>query len=148
MGLKITMLHASSGLAANIGAVTAIFGATGLGIPVSTTHAAASSVTGAGVRSGGGVHLKVVGEMLTAWVVTIPATIGMSWVMYRFTQLPGAAAWAAVGSVLLALGAGIVYAMTHTVSAEDVEAEIPPEAELAEPLTGHPPLGGPDREAA
>ena len=148
MGLKITTLHASSGLAANIGAVTAIFGATGLGIPVSTTHAAASSVAGAGVRSGGGVHLKVVGEMLTAWVVTIPAAMGMSWVMYRLTQLPGAVAWAAVGSVLLALGAGIVYAMTHTVTADDVEAEIPPEAELAEPLTAHPPLGGPDREAA
>ena len=37
MGLRITLLRASSGLAANIGAVTAIFGATGMGIPISTT---------------------------------------------------------------------------------------------------------------
>jgi formate hydrogenlyase subunit 3/multisubunit Na+/H+ antiporter MnhD subunit len=62
--------------------------------------------------------------------------------------LPGIAAWAAVGSVLLVLGAGIAYAMTHTISAEDVEAEIPPELELATPLTAAPPPDGEDREAA
>ena len=148
MGLKITMLHASSGLAANIGAIGAIFGATGLGIPVSTTHAAASSVAGSGIRSAGGVNRKVVGEMVTAWLVTVPATVAISWVMYHLTQLPGIAAWAAVGSVLLVLGAGIAYAMTHTISAEDVEAEIPPELELATPLTAAPPPDGEDREAA
>jgi phosphate/sulfate permease len=49
-------------------------------------------VTGSGIQSGGGVNLKVVGEMVTAWVVTIPATVGISRVMYRLTQLPGAAA--------------------------------------------------------
>jgi hypothetical protein len=80
--------------------------------------------------------------------VTIPAAMGMSWVMYRLTQLPGAAAWTAVGSVLLVMGGAIVYAMTHTITAQDVEAEIPPEADLAEPLTAHPHLDGPDREAA
>jgi hypothetical protein len=34
--------------------------------------------------------------------------------------------------VLLVLGGGIAYPMTHTINAEDVEAEIPPELELAE----------------
>ena len=148
MGLKITRLHASSGLAANIGAISAIFGATGFGIPVSTTQAAASSVIGSGIRSGGGVNLKVVGEMMTAWLVTIPATIGISWVMYRLTQLPGAAAWAAVGSVLLVLGGGIVVRDDAHDHAEDVEAEIPPEVELAKPLTAEPRLDGDDLEAA
>jgi hypothetical protein len=74
--------------------------------------------------------------------------VTISWVMCRLTQLPGAAAWPAVGSVLLALGGGIVYAMMHTITAEDVEAEIPPEVELAKPLTGPSPLDGEDREAA
>ena len=64
MGLRITTLRASSGLAANIGAVTAIFGATGLGIPISTTHAAATSITGSGVASGQGVNLRVVLKMV------------------------------------------------------------------------------------
>ena len=92
MGLRITTLRASSGLAANIGAVTAIFGATGMGIPISTTHAAASSVTGSGVASGQGVNLRVVGEMVIAWVITIPSTVVIGWVMFQLTQLPGAAA--------------------------------------------------------
>jgi len=76
------------------------------GRPVSTTHAAASSVAGSSIRSGGGVNRKVVGEMVTAWLVTVPATVAISWVMYHLTQLPGIAAWAAVRSVLLVLGAG------------------------------------------
>jgi hypothetical protein len=105
-------------------------------------------VTGSGIQSGGGVNLKVVEEMVTAWLVTIPATVGISRVIYRLTQLPGAAAWATVAPVLLVLGGGIAYAMTHTINAEDVEAEIPPELELAEPLTAHPRLHGEDREAA
>jgi PiT family inorganic phosphate transporter len=54
MGLKLTTLHANSGLAANIGATTAIFGATAVGMPISTTHAAASSIVGGGVASGKG----------------------------------------------------------------------------------------------
>ena len=85
---------------------------------------------------------------MTAWVVTMPATVGISRVMYRLTQLPGTAAWATVGPVLLVLGGGIAYAMTHTINAEDVEAEMPSELELAEPLTAHPRLDGEDREAA
>ena len=68
MGLRITKLRASSGLAANIGAVTAIFGATGLGIPISTTHAAATSITGSGVASGQGVNVRVVLKMVSRWV--------------------------------------------------------------------------------
>jgi PiT family inorganic phosphate transporter len=66
MGLRITTLHANSGLAANIGATTAIFGATAVGMPISTTHAAASSIVGGGVASGKGANWKVVGEMVLA----------------------------------------------------------------------------------
>ncbi|MEI2827353.1 MAG: inorganic phosphate transporter [Dermatophilaceae bacterium] len=90
MGLKITTLHASSGVAANVGAVTAIFGATGLGVPISTTHAAASSVAGAGVASGVGINLKVVGEMVMAWVITVPSTVIVGFLAFKSTQLPGA----------------------------------------------------------
>ncbi len=66
MGLRITTLHANSGAAANLGASTAIFGATAMGAPISTTQAAASSVIRAGVSSGKGANWKVVGEMVTA----------------------------------------------------------------------------------
>ena len=61
-----------------------------MGIPISTTHAAASSVTGSGVASGQGVNLRVVAEMVLAWVITIPATVVIGWVMFQLTALPGA----------------------------------------------------------
>jgi PiT family inorganic phosphate transporter len=142
MGLRITTLHASSGVAANIGAVTAIFGATNLGIPISTTHAAASSVTGAGVASGAGANLRVVGEMVVAWVVTIPATAVVAFLVFQMTLLPGVAAPLAIGSLLFVVGGAILYAMTHSIGAEEVEAEIPTEDELEEALPAAPHLEG------
>jgi PiT family inorganic phosphate transporter len=142
MGLRITQLRASSGLAANVGAVSAIFGATGLGIPISTTHAAASSVTGSGVASGQGVNLKVVGEMIVAWVVTIPATLIIGWIMFELTQLPGAAAYVAVGSVLFVLLGWIAWAMARALRADDVEAEIASASELRQPVSAVPHIEG------
>jgi len=142
MGLKITTLHAASGVAANIGAVTSIFGATGLGVPISTTHAAASSVAGAGVGSGMGINLKVVGEMVLAWIITLPTTIVLAFGVYKVTQLPGALAWIAVGLLVAVVGSLIVYAMRHSIKAEDVEAELLDENVLAIPLTPRPHLEG------
>jgi len=142
MGLRITTLRASSGLAANIGAVTAIFGATGLGIPISTTHAAASSVTGSGVASGQGVNVRVVGEMVGAWVVTIPCTVAIGWVMFELTALPGAAAFVAVGAVMFVLFGWIAWAMSKALRAADVAAEIPTRDELRQPVSAVPHIEG------
>jgi PiT family inorganic phosphate transporter len=142
MGLRLTTLHANSGLAANIGATTAIFGATAVGMPISTTHAAASSIVGAGVSSGKGANWKVVGEMVIAWVITIPAAATVAFIMFHLTQLPTILAFVAVGAVLIGFGAWAVYAMMHTIHASDVEAEILPEEVLAEPVSGHPHIEG------
>ncbi|MFN0282470.1 MAG: anion permease [Kineosporiaceae bacterium] len=124
MGLRITSLNARTGVAANIGATTAIFGATQLGIPISTTHAAASSVVGAGIGGRRGVNWRVIGEMATAWVVTIPATSAIGFAMFKLTRLPAPFDVIVVGAVVVSFGAWIVWAMTHTIGAEDVEAEI------------------------
>ncbi|MEZ5184212.1 MAG: anion permease [Candidatus Nanopelagicales bacterium] len=132
MGLKITTLHANSGAAANLGASTAIFGATAMGAPISTTQAAASSVVGAGIGSGKGANWKVVGEMVTAWVLTIPIAAGIAFGMFWLTQLPVVLAWVVVGAVVVAFGTWVVNAMRNTVHAADIEAEIPSERELDE----------------
>ena len=146
MGLRITTLYANTGLAANIGAVTAIFGATSLGAPISTTHAAASSVVGAGIGSGKGANWKVVGEMVLAWVVTIPVSASMAFGMFYLTRLPTVLAWIAVGGVIIAFAAWALWAMTHTIHASDVEKEILPESALddgPEPMHPHIKGGGP-----
>ena len=142
MGLRITTLHANSGLAANLGAVTAIFGATSYGIPISTTHAAASSVAGGGVASGRGLNLKVVGEMVLAWIVTIPSTVIIAFLLYKMTQLPTPLAVVSVGALLFVLGGFIAYAMTHTITAKDVEAELPSTEQLEEHVPLHPTIEG------
>ena len=140
MGLRLTTLHANSGVAANIGATTAIFGATALGVPVSTTHAAASSVVGAGVSSGRGAHWRVVGTMMISWAVTIPASALVAGGILELTRLTTGLAWVTIGCVIGAFGSWAIWAMAHTIHAADVEAEIPSLAELdeaAEPVEPH-----------
>ncbi len=136
MGLKITSLNARTGVAANIGATTAIFGATGMGIPISTTHAAASSVVGAGTASGRGANWKVIGEMVIAWVITIPATATLAFLFFKLTDLPQPFAAVAVGVTVLVIGLAIAWAMTHSIGAKDVEAEIPVDV-VEDVQTGH-----------
>jgi PiT family inorganic phosphate transporter len=130
IGLRVAKLNAKVAVAANIGAVTAIFGATRLGIPISTTHAAASSVVGAGTAAGRGTQWRVVGQMAIAWVITIPATLVIGFVTYKLTQLPTPLAVPVVGALVLGLGWWIGQAMLHSMSAKDIEAELPPEAVL------------------
>ena len=142
MGLKLTTLHASSGAAANIGATTAIFGATAVGMPISTTHAAASSIVGAGVASGKGANWRVVGEMIVAWVITMPASGAVAFAMFHLTQLPSVLAWITVSVALVAFAGWAIWAMLHTIHAGDVEAEIPGEDLLAQRLPGRPRLEG------
>jgi PiT family inorganic phosphate transporter len=124
MGLRLTRLNARTGVAANIGATTAIFGATALGVPISTTHAAASSVVGAGAAARRGTNKKVVGEMVLAWIMTIPATLAIGWLMYRATQLPTVVADIAVGALVVALLSAIGWAMVHAMGAKEIEAEV------------------------
>ena len=142
MGLRLTTLHANSGVAANIGATTAIFGATSLGVPVSTTHAAASSVVGAGISSGRGANWRVVGVMMISWAVTIPASALVAGGILELTKLPTVLAWVTIGCVIGAFGAWAIWAMAHTIHAADVEAEIPSPAELDQPVEPHLQLSG------
>src|SRR5690242_19286549 len=105
-------------------------------------HAAPSSVTGGGVASGKGVNVKVGGEMGLAWVITIPFTIVIGWLMLELTRLPGVAAWIAVGAVLFVLFDWIAWAMSNALRASDVAAEIPSEPDLREPVSAIPHVEG------
>ena len=124
MGLRLTSLNARTGAAANIGATTAIFGATALGVPISTTHAAASSVLGAGTAARRGANWGIVGQMSLAWVVTIPATAAVGYALYEATRLPPAAAWAVLVPVLLAAVVAIVLAMRNSLGAHELAEKV------------------------
>ena len=73
MGSRITKLRPVHGFAAETGAAAAVFVATVLGIPVSTTHAITGSIVGVGAtRRLSAVRWGVAGQIVWAWVLTIP----------------------------------------------------------------------------
>ena len=135
MGLKITHITRASGLAANLGAITSINGATHLGIPISTTHAAATSVIGSGIGSGHKVHLKTIGRMMSAWVVTLPSAAVVGYITYKATVLPGALAAIVTGLLIVALLAYAIRLMFTATTAEDVEKALPKDVEQVIPLS-------------
>ena len=74
MGAKITKLQPVGGFSAETGAAIAVFTATHFGIPVSTTHAITGSIVGVGAtRRLSAVRWGVAGQIVWAWILTIPA---------------------------------------------------------------------------
>ncbi|GGE05400.1 anion permease [Aureimonas endophytica] len=74
MGSKITRLNPMQGFCAETGGALTLFLATGLGIPVSTTHTITGAIVGVGAaRRVSAVRWGVAGNIVVAWVVTLPA---------------------------------------------------------------------------
>jgi PiT family inorganic phosphate transporter len=75
MGTKVVKLDPVHGFAAETSAATIIFGASTLGMPVSTTHVISSAILGAGSSDRfNAVHWGVARRIGIAWVVTLPAS--------------------------------------------------------------------------
>ena len=74
MGQKITKLKPVHGFCAEAGGAIMLFTATGLGIPVSTTHTITGAIVGVGsTRKVSAVRWGVAGNIVWAWIFTIPA---------------------------------------------------------------------------
>lgn len=74
MGSKITRLTPLQGFCAETGGAVTLFMATGLGIPVSTTHTIAGAIVGVGAaRRLSAVRWNIAGSIVIAWIVTLPA---------------------------------------------------------------------------
>jgi PiT family inorganic phosphate transporter len=88
MGLKVVELRPINGFAAETAAATVIEVASRLGIPVSTTHVISSSILGVGATKRlSAVRWGIAGRIVMAWVLTIPACIGVGWVIYSGLHL-------------------------------------------------------------
>jgi PiT family inorganic phosphate transporter len=89
MGQKITKLRPVGGFCAETGGAITLFLATGLGIPVSTTHTITGAIIGVGsVRKLSAVRWGVAERIVWAWVLTIPCAAFISavawWLAQRF----------------------------------------------------------------
>jgi PiT family inorganic phosphate transporter len=83
MGSKITKLQPVGGFAAETGGTVAIFLATSLGVPISTTHTITGAIVGVGAtRRLSAVRWGVAARIVWAWVMTIPAAAGIAALAY------------------------------------------------------------------
>jgi PiT family inorganic phosphate transporter len=88
MGQKITKLRPVGGFAAETGGAITLFMASSLGIPVSTTHTITGAIVGVGsaqrVRA---VRWGLAGNIVIAWIVTMPAAAIMAALAYYLGRL-------------------------------------------------------------
>ena len=83
MGQKITKLKPVGGFCAETGGALTLFLATALGIPVSTTHTITGAIVGVGsTQRASAVRWGVAGNIIWAWIFTIPASAFMAAVAY------------------------------------------------------------------
>jgi len=89
MGQRITKIRPVGGFCAELSGSLTLFGATALGIPVSTTHTIAGSIAGVGsTQSVSAVRWGLAGNIVIAWILTIPCSAfiaGLSWWLARIT---------------------------------------------------------------
>ena len=79
MGQKITKLRPVGGFAAETGGAITLFMASGLGIPVSTTHTITGAIVGVGsAQRTKAVRWGLAGNIVIAWLITIPAAGAMA----------------------------------------------------------------------
>jgi len=83
MGTRITKLNQHQGFSASAGGSVMLFAASYLGIPVSTTHTITGCVIGAGAaRRASAVRWGVAGNVMIAWLITIPASATVGAIFY------------------------------------------------------------------
>ena len=88
MGMKITPLKPAGGFCAEAAAAGTLFGATMLGIPISTTHTITGAIAGVGSTHGlGTVRWIVATRIVWAWILTIPAAAIIAAISYYVTQI-------------------------------------------------------------
>jgi PiT family inorganic phosphate transporter len=106
MGSRIIKMDAAQGFAAQGSGSAVILAATHFGYPLSTTHTISGAVMGAGAAKRlSAVRWGVAGNILVAWVLTLPAAAFVGGVVYAFTHLFGDGP---IGPIIVA-AAGIAF---------------------------------------
>jgi PiT family inorganic phosphate transporter len=81
LAAKVTRMRPGEGFAANLVTSLLVASASGLALPVSTTHVSSSAIIGLGLHNRD-VRWRTVSEMLLAWLITIPVAGSIAWLAY------------------------------------------------------------------
>ena len=110
LGQRVAKLEPPQGFAAETATATLLWLTAHFGFPVSTTHTVSSAVLGAGATSRfSAVRWGIAGNILTAWLLTLPAAALVGAGMEATTRLPGGVVWA----LLLALGLALLLVLAR-----------------------------------
>ena len=106
LGQRIAKLDPPRGFAAQSACASILYLTAHYGFPVSTTHTISGSVLGAGMtgRRLNAVRWGVAGNILTAWLMTIPCAALVAALMEVLTRLPG-------GTLIVVLLAAVIAAL-------------------------------------
>ncbi len=106
LGQRIAKLDPPQGFAAQTATATVLWFTGTIGFPVSTTHTITGAVLGAGAsRRLSAVRWGVAGNILLAWLITIPSAALVGAAMEGLTRLPGGVVLVFVLAALIAGGA-------------------------------------------
>lgn len=88
LGMRLVQLRPIHGFAAETAAATVIEVASRIGLPLSTTHVISSTIMGVGAsKRFSAVRWGVGGNIVLAWVITIPACVILAWIICKFLNM-------------------------------------------------------------
>jgi inorganic phosphate transporter, PiT family len=130
LGQRIAKIDPPQGFAAQTACASILWATAHLGYPVSTTQTISGSVLGAGaIRGFSAVRWGVAGNILVAWILTLPAAAAVGAGMEVVTRLPG--------------GDAIVFCLAIVISAAAFAARRWERRQLALTGTGPSPAPAP-----
>ena len=146
MGNRITTVESPQGFSAESSSAATILASSYYGYPLSTTQVVSGGVVGAGLgKRGGVVHWPVVGQMATAWVITLPSAGLVAAAAWNVSNLFGKNS--EVGAIVIAaLCAAVAFGLwtlskRNRVTADDLDrTNITPEQEAKGAFAASPAL--------
>ena len=107
LGQRIAKLEPPQGFAAEAATAGVLWTTAHFGFPVSTTHTVSSAVLGAGSAGSrlSTVRWGLAGNILLAWLVTLPSAALVGAAVEQLTRLPGGAGLATLAAVAVAMAA-------------------------------------------
>ena len=88
VGTKITELTPSRGFCCEVSAATTVVLASGIGLPISTTHTLVGAVLGVGVARGmSALNLGVIRSIFMSWVITLPIGAGLAIIFFFILKM-------------------------------------------------------------
>ncbi len=110
MGSRIIKMDPAQGFASQASGASVILAASHVGFPLSTTHVAAGGIMGAGAaKRVSAVRWGVAGNIVVAWVLTLPAAATVGAVVYFVTDLFGDEVGPIVVATCLVIGLAFLF---------------------------------------